>query len=408
MRLHEEDSMGDLGDRAYAQELLQIQTWYNQEKKRIDDMLAKKRSEAVVKYQGRAIQKGTKTVQPPQPAQKQTGQVDTAGNPVTPQGGTPTVESVSILRVKKLNEVIYDVNQIDPEELGSLKDYLDAENISYIENESDNTIEFDNADVDDEWLEQLPTPENDDILSIEDEDNDKENNDEEDNDEEDIVDKSEQIDQEKVFYVKVDDENEEFVGKIYKLFDEGEWRSKLVDGESKTFEKLNYDPDWDEIDIIAFLRENYADAELIDKSEFNNHIEESTKLIPNLGGKIDPKTHKMLKRGENKNDNELTNFEKEITETFSIPTLEKFMNESNVATHVPNDLVVKPRYKKGDFIYYKIWFKASPMVRNSKTELSSSVYCGRIDKVTKDWAGIVEYVIQWEKIPHNNVIGAEK
>ena len=29
MLLHEEDSMGDLGDRAYAQELLQIQTWYN-------------------------------------------------------------------------------------------------------------------------------------------------------------------------------------------------------------------------------------------------------------------------------------------------------------------------------------------------------------------------------------------
>ena len=28
MLLHEEDSMGDLGDRAYAQELLQIQTWY--------------------------------------------------------------------------------------------------------------------------------------------------------------------------------------------------------------------------------------------------------------------------------------------------------------------------------------------------------------------------------------------
>ena len=224
------------------------------------------------------------------------------------------------------------------------------------------------------WIQRLPEIFDEDILTIEDDDK---------SENEDIIDKDKKIDEEKVFYVKVDDEAEEFIGKIYKLFDDGEWRSKLVDGISETFDKLNYDPDWDEIDIIAFLRENYADAEIIDEPEFNDHVTNEslrnrnrefesgysegylwgenrslkdkheivkeiisrgvavrtqwsigfmkgaadagngidrkyvneTKLVPNLGGKIDPKTHKMLKRNQNKNDNELTNLEKEITES---------------------------------------------------------------------------------------------
>ena len=36
---------------------------------------------------------------------------------------------------------------------------------------------------------------------------------------------------------------------------------------------MNYDPDFDQYDIIAFLRENYDDANIIDKDEFNEHVE---------------------------------------------------------------------------------------------------------------------------------------
>ena len=241
-----------------------------------------------------------------------------------------------------LNENSFLIKNVDPYELQDLKDYLDAENISYSEDEGGETIDFDETELDQEWRDRMdgmgfednnPEPETDDILSMDDDD------------EEDFSDADEKIDEEKVFYVKVDDEAEEFIGKIYKLFDEGDWRSKLVDGESDTFEKLNYDPDWDEVDIIAFLRENYADAELMSEEEYNSHIEdpeaapeesdeeeieesltEDTKLEPNLGGKIDMKTHKILKKNQNKNDDELKDYEKEVTE-HSIPTFDQYLNE---------------------------------------------------------------------------------
>lgn len=235
---------------------------------------------------------------------------------------------------ESVNENKFTLEDVDPYDLQELKDYLDAENISYTEDEDGSTIDFDETELDKEWKDRIDSigmklsapEETSDILSMDDDDTESG----------DITDKDEKIDNDKVFYVKVDDEGEEFVGKIYKLFDEGDWRSKLVDGVSDTFEKMNYDPDWDEVDIIAFLRENYADAELMSEEEFNNHAEEpeaepentneSTKLEPNLGGKIDPKTHKLLKKDQNKNDRELDGVEKELTE-HKIPTLDEFMNE---------------------------------------------------------------------------------
>lgn len=171
---------------------------------------------------------------------------------------------------ESVNENSFLIKNVDPYELQDLKDYLDAENISYSEDEDGETFDFDETELDQEWRDRMddmgfednnPDSETDDILSMDDDD-------------EDFSDKSEKIDEEKVFYIQVDDEGESFIGKIYKLFDEGDWRSKLVDGESDTFEKLNYDPDWDEVDIIAFLRENYADAELMSEEEYNSHIED--------------------------------------------------------------------------------------------------------------------------------------
>jgi hypothetical protein len=171
---------------------------------------------------------------------------------------------------ESVNESKYNVVNADPYEIQDLKDYLDAENISYFEDEEGDTLDFDETELDKEWKDRIDSmgmkeesnfEEGSDILSIEDEND------------EDLLDKDDQIDEEKVFFVKVTDEDSEFVGKIYKLFDEGDWRTKIVKGESDTFEKLNYDPDYDEFDIIAFLRENYDDAELIDEEEFNEDVE---------------------------------------------------------------------------------------------------------------------------------------
>jgi hypothetical protein len=269
-KLNEEVGSADLGDAMYAQELLNVQTWYNQEKKRLDDMLAKKRSDAVIKYQQRAMTKNTtaqNTTQKPA-----TGTVDTAGNPVTSKGGTPTIESYSnILTIKQkpLNEVKYNISDVDDDEIQELTNYLDAENISYIKDEDNKDIEFDDENIDDEWKEQLEKfpldkeEDSDNILSVKDDN---------------IIDINKKIDKEKLFFVKISNEGDEFVGKIYKLFDEGDWRSKLIDGESETFEQLNYDPEWDEFDIIGFLRENYENAELIDEDEYNDHIEENLNI----------------------------------------------------------------------------------------------------------------------------------
>lgn len=467
--LYEQEAVGD---KQYAQDLLNVQNWYNGELKRLNDTLAKKRSDALVKYQERAQamtaaeKRAAQPAQQQSPTQNQTGTVTTSGQPVNAQGNpsAPKVESypdIDILRIKDLSEEFVDkyahipmhmrnwyqkpeaqqgyeepeklpknprkkkmsnkvqdkiwdiegeiadlkqeirfnkqrfespsfegaegeieqffaeigpqaaeilnsgsyatdeeksyalraagvsnpeqiirdyyyyypefdeslkedrlqaekeveqaearikeleaeleeiqsiyesldegkfnVEKVDPYEIQDLKDYLDAENISYFEEEDGSTIDFDETELDKEWHDRIDDTEGyerqddfseetaeepdetevDDILSVED------------GDEDNITDTDEKIDKDKVFYVKVTEDGEQFIGKIYKLFDEGDWRSVLVlDGDSKTFEKLNYDPDWDEVDIIAFLRENYDDAELVSEDEFNDNVEEPEK-----------------------------------------------------------------------------------------------------------------------------------
>lgn len=333
--LYEED-LNDQGaiSPQESEELMRVTIDHNtkvaakqKEIQQLDNQLIQAKNTIRKKYAAMAQAKASKTTTAkPVEQQKPTGNVTTSGQPVNSQGNpvAPTVESYpDILHIREINErrdvmdpedsivgilinvdgqiaqVIaddgkyltikfsdgskdeirktdakpkakqyestYNTSRQDPEELQSLKDYLDAENISYAEDEG-GTIDFDDSELNSEWVDQLADmkeePETDDILSVEDDDD------------KDIKDIDSKIDEEKVFYVKVDHEGEEFIGKIYKLFNDGDWRSKLVDGESETFEELNYDPEWDEFDIIAFLRENYADAELIDEAEFNNHAEE--------------------------------------------------------------------------------------------------------------------------------------
>lgn len=290
---------------AHAKEVLQIKADYNAKVKRLNDELAKKLADLSVKYMKiaqaqqqlaqtqKAAAKVAGTQQPATQNTVTTGTVNTAGMPVNPSGSpTTTQESYSgLLKIRKrVNEEKYDVTDADSDSVQDLKNYMDAENIPYIEDEDDTSLEFDKDELDDEWSEELQNlgfektgdVDTSDILDVDDEEDWEQEERERERAElnaenyEDITDTHEDIDESKVFYVKVTDDDGDFVGKIYKLFDDGDWRAKIVSGKSKTFEKLNYDPDFDEFDVIAFLRENYDDAELIDKSEFNDNVEEPT------------------------------------------------------------------------------------------------------------------------------------
>lgn len=309
-RLNEQD---EVYSEAHAKELLQVKANYNKKIQELNNLLAKQISDLSVKYmkimqaqQQLAQTKKTAAkvagTQQPTTTTTQTGTVNTAGQPVNPNG-TPTTTQESyagILKIKRLDEKKFDAQNTSSEEYQDLKDYMDAEDISYIEDEGQTNIDFDVEELDPEWqgqlddinLEPVDNVETNDILDMEDDEEPVEQS-----PEEDVTDGQEKIDKEKVFYVKVTDGEGNFTGKIYKLFDDGDWRAKVVDGDSNTFEKLNYDPDWDDIDIIAFLRENYDDAELIGEEEFNNHIEEPVE-------------------------------EPEVQESHKIQTFEEFLNET--------------------------------------------------------------------------------
>jgi len=274
-KLYEQDI---IGDKQYAQDLLNIQSWYNGELKNLNDKLAQKKSEALLKYQERVrttIQKQQATNKPEQTTQQKPTQTFTQK---TGETGEKTTESYhDILKIKsinKLDEATYKTDNVDVYELKQLKDYLDAENIPYEEDEEEGNIDFDKSELDKEWkdrienigLEEISDDEDiSDIVTIEDED------------EDDIYDIHKEIEKKKVFYVKVKDDKNTFIGKIYKLYDDDSWRVKVVEGESETFEKLNYDPDYDEIDIIAFLRKIYDDVELLSEDEYRDYMKNKEK-----------------------------------------------------------------------------------------------------------------------------------
>ncbi len=269
-KLYEEDI---LGDQQYAKDLLNIQSWYNAELKKLNDMLAKKKSDALLAYQRRAIAQKTSSVNKEKQAgeniKKQTGYVDITGTPVNAKGNPPEKTEESYLNILKINDISeskFNTEHTDIYELQSLKDYLDAEGIPYIEYEDEDIIEFDKDELDDEWKEQL---DNMDLEELEDEDfedfkEDKDILSIEDDDEEEY---------ETMFFVKIDDNGSKFVGKIYKLFDEGDWRSKIIRGESESFEKFNYDPDWDKDDIILFLEDIYDEVDIIDEDEIDHYLD---------------------------------------------------------------------------------------------------------------------------------------
>ena len=208
-----------------------------------------------------------------QPEPEQISQTGTSHPTAVQQPTMMAQESYNgILKIKKkVNETVFDISDADLEELEEVKNFMASESIPY-EEPTEDTIEFDETKLDPEWRHMLTD------IGIKKLDDFQQ----EISDEPEIEltpEEHENIDEEKVFYVQVENEGDAFIGKIYKLNDSEEWMAKVTVGESDTFDKLYYDDEWDEVDIIAFLRENYADAILISEDEFNAQVLDKTDEI---------------------------------------------------------------------------------------------------------------------------------
>jgi len=91
--------------------------------------------------------------------------------------------------------------------------------------------------------------------------------------------KEDYLDKNYVFYVKIIEDEKTFIGKIFKISPDGDWYGVVKFGESPTFEKMNYEPTYNEVDIIEFLGNNYESIEVIDTQEFNEYVEDNENII---------------------------------------------------------------------------------------------------------------------------------
>jgi cell division septum initiation protein DivIVA len=176
---------------------------------------------------------------------------------------------------------IWDKRDVSNKDLEQLIKYMAAENIEY--DLEEDTIEFDIDDLDSEWSDRLEDMgfkeswKEADELYLDDEnigDSDLEYIDleEPELDDKKFTDINGDIEEAGVFYVKIKNKGETLIGKIFKLDDESDWSSKIVVGELSSFDKFEFDKDWDEIDIIAFLRDNYDSAEVITKQKYEEYL----------------------------------------------------------------------------------------------------------------------------------------
>lgn len=75
-----------------------------------------------------------------------------------------------------------------------------------------------------------------------------------------------------VVYVEITENDNTFVGKIFKPHASSDWIGKLVSGESSTFERLTYKNDYEEDDIINFLFVNYEGVKVLSETKFNEYV----------------------------------------------------------------------------------------------------------------------------------------
>ena len=103
-KLFEEDGVYN---EAHANELLRVQTLYNQKLQALNNELAKQKAQLAIKYMN-----ATKQQAQPAPATNQpkpTGNVNPAGQPTDAQGNVKTVEGIDILYVTPVNELVKEV-----------------------------------------------------------------------------------------------------------------------------------------------------------------------------------------------------------------------------------------------------------------------------------------------------------
>ena len=82
------------------------------------------------------------------------------------------------------------------------------------------------------------------------------------------------VDNEYLFFVKVYDGDDWFIAKIFKINPVEDWYGIVKAGDSDNFNKISYDPEYDENAIVEFLKDTYDDVEIIDKEEYNDYVEE--------------------------------------------------------------------------------------------------------------------------------------
>jgi hypothetical protein len=80
---------------------------------------------------------------------------------------------------------------------------------------------------------------------------------------------------------------------------------------------------------------------------FYGKVEESTQLEPNLNGEIDIDTHKLLKKDQNKDDDELETLTKEITESYKewIGKKVKIIDPEHIGYNKIGEVVSRVKYK---------------------------------------------------------------
>jgi len=112
-----------------------------------------------------------------------------------------------------------------------------------------------------------------------------------------------------LFYARIIENDKPFVGKIFKISPDSDWTGVVKVGESPTFEKITYEPEYDELDIIEFLKDNYEDVEILDRHEYNEYFlnTEHDEVIENMveGSALNLETLK----------NKIENFDKLVRES---------------------------------------------------------------------------------------------
>lgn len=94
------------------------------------------------------------------------------------------------------------------------------------------------------------------------------------------------INEDYLFYIKVFDNDDWFIGKIFKVSPDGDWYGISKAGNTDTFNKISYPTEYNEMDIVEFLRDNYDSVEIIDRHEYDDYVEEKPgdKSIDEEGG----------------------------------------------------------------------------------------------------------------------------